>query len=66
MLILFSNPSAAQPDRDSSVNITVYGACIQCKERIEKAVRAKGIRSAIWSEESKLLSLVFRPSMISL
>lgn len=52
--------------QDSSIRFNVHGACIQCKERIEKALRIKGVSSASWSIESKILSLVYRPSVISL
>jgi outer membrane receptor for ferrienterochelin and colicin len=52
--------------KDSSAVITVYGNCDQCKHRIETAAKGKGVVSASWDTESKLLSIVFDPSRTSL
>ncbi|HET9057582.1 MAG TPA: TonB-dependent receptor [Chitinophagaceae bacterium] len=52
--------------KDSVVNIKVYGNCGQCKDRIEGALKVKGVKKANWSIETKMLSLVFNPSIISL
>jgi len=66
MLIFTSILTAAQANRDSGVSIKVYGACIMCKERIEKVARTKGVISANWNESTQMLALVYRPSIISL
>ncbi len=51
---------------DSSITFKVFGVCIQCKDRIEGAVKVKGVKSAYWDEDTKMLSLVYNPSKISL
>ncbi len=51
---------------DSSITFKVYGVCIQCKDRIEGAVKVKAVKSAFWDEETKMLSIVYDPSKISL
>jgi outer membrane receptor for ferrienterochelin and colicins len=52
--------------KDSTVTITVYGNCDQCKQRIEAAVKGRGVASADWNIDSKLLTLVYSPSTVSL
>jgi hypothetical protein len=51
---------------DTSVSITVFGACEQCKDRIERVAKGKGVLSASWDVDSKLLSIVYNPSQTSL
>ncbi len=55
-------PSSA----DTAITFKVFGACEQCKDRIENAVKGRGIRTAVWDVDSKLLSLVYNPSQVSL
>jgi outer membrane receptor for ferrienterochelin and colicins len=52
--------------KDSTVSFRVSGACEICKERIEKALEIKGVRSADWNVDSKMLNLVYSPTIISL
>ena len=56
---------------DQKINLTdttfkVFGACEMCKDRIEDALKLKGISKAIWDVDSKLLSLQFDAKKISL
>jgi len=51
---------------DTAVQFKVFGACEMCKDRIENTARIKGVRSAVWDVDSKILSLVFNPSKVSL
>jgi hypothetical protein len=44
----------------------VSGACEICKDRIEKALKIRGVRSANWNVDSKMLTLVYSPTIISL
>ncbi len=40
--------------------IKVYGECVMCKKRIEKAVSTVGgIKSAIWNEDTKVLTIKY-------
>ncbi|HEY4206997.1 MAG TPA: TonB-dependent receptor [Puia sp.] len=62
-LALANNASAQSNEiRDTTVVITVYGNCEQCKHRIETAIKGKGVISANWDIASKLLSVVYNPS----
>jgi len=66
-LALAANASAQKHiSKDTSVTITVYGNCEQCKQRIETAIKGRGVTSASWNIDSKILSLVYKPSAISL
>lgn len=51
---------------DSSIRFKVFGACEQCKHRIEEAVKVKGVKSASWNIDTKELSLVYNPAQTSL
>jgi outer membrane receptor for ferrienterochelin and colicins len=51
---------------DTTVTFKVSGACEICKQRIEMAVKVKGIKKAQWNTESKMLQLVYNPSQVSL
>ena len=58
---------ANQPaSKDTSITFKVHGACIQCKVRIEAAVKGKGVKSASWDIASKILSLTYNPNQTSL
>ncbi|MFI5186876.1 MAG: carboxypeptidase-like regulatory domain-containing protein [Chitinophagales bacterium] len=51
--------------KDSTLTFKVYGNCQMCKDRIEAASKGKGVKSAIWSIESKILTLNYDPSLTS-
>jgi outer membrane receptor for ferrienterochelin and colicins len=44
----------------------VFGACEQCKDRIEKAAKIKGVKSVEWDVDTKQLSLVYNASVVTL
>ncbi|MBK7407503.1 MAG: heavy-metal-associated domain-containing protein [Saprospirales bacterium] len=45
----------------------VYGNCGMCKDRIEKAVTGlKGVQSADWDEDTKMITVSFDKDVISL
>ena len=52
--------------KDSTVSLRVSGACEICKDRIENALKIRGVRSANWNVDSKMLTLVYSPTIISL
>ena len=51
---------------DTAISFKVFGACEQCKDRIENVVKIRGVKKAIWDVDSKQLSLVYNPSVVSL
>jgi len=67
--LFLSSYTFAQADQKSNFTDTsfkVYGACEMCKDRIEDALKLKGISKAIWDVDSKLLSIQFDAKRISL
>ena len=58
-----TNKPAAQ---DTSVTFKVFGACIQCKNRIETAVKGKGVKAASWDIDSKILNLTYNLSQTTI
>ncbi|MGN6619308.1 MAG: TonB-dependent receptor domain-containing protein, partial [Ilyomonas sp.] len=63
--LLFTSASFAQAD--TTVTFKVEGACAgQCKPRIQSASKVKGVASAIWNVDTKMLTLVYDPSKVSL
>lgn len=54
------------PVADTAVTFKVFGVCGQCKDRIEKAVKIKGVRSGVWDMETGMLSLLYNSSQVSL
>src|SRR5690348_1731291 len=48
---------------DTTVTFKVYGVCATyCKPRIETASKGKGVVSAVWNADTKMLTLVYEPS----
>jgi outer membrane receptor for ferrienterochelin and colicin len=47
---------------DTTVSLKVWGVCEMCQQRIEGALKSKGISSASWNVNTKLLTLQFDPS----
>jgi hypothetical protein len=67
LVLIFTNFSAwSQGSKGTSISFKVHGACVQCKERIEEAVKSKGVKSASWDIDTKQLTLVYNPSQITL
>jgi len=46
-------------------SVKVWGNCEMCKNRIEKAAKQAGATTAVWSEDTHMLSLTF-PAKVSL
>ncbi len=63
-LILFPFLGSAKADIDTLV-FKVSGNCEMCKERIEYAVDVKGVKSANWDQESKMITVVYDKSKIT-
>lgn len=48
-------------DKISESKIEVPGVCKMCKARIEEAaLRSKGVKTAEWDQNTKLLSVIYR------
>ncbi len=59
--------SNAQSSKDYVSSIfKVYGECIQCKQRIEKALKINGVKSANWEVKTKMLTVSYDSSVLNL
>ena len=58
-LILLSTTTKSQSSKDSTTSFKVSGVCGMCENRIEKALKIKGVTTADWNADTKLLSVVF-------
>ena len=65
-VFLFSTPLNVLKAQTIKKSIKVFGACEQCKERIEKAVSIKGVKNAIWDIESNILTFEQDTTLVSL
>ncbi len=64
LLLLWVEASFAQTD--TTVTFKVYGVCATyCKPRIESASKGKGVQSAVWNVDTKMLTLNYDPSKIT-
>ena len=51
---------------DTTASIWVNGVCGQCEQRIEKALKIKGVSSAKWDIPTQQLTVTYDPSRLSL
>lgn len=54
----------ATPDKKTIV-FKVYGNCGMCKKNIETALDIKGVKSAAWNVDTKMVEVVYIPEMIT-
>jgi copper chaperone CopZ len=65
LLCLITNAVMAQKSKVETASFKVYGNCGMCKTRIEAALDTKGIKSAEWNIQTKMLEVVYVPSKIN-
>ena len=65
LALLNTNNVFAQSNTKTDT-ITVHGNCGQCKERIEEAAYIKGVKSAVWDKQTKVLTIKYVSSKTSL
>lgn len=49
----------------TKASFKVSGNCDECKKRIEKAAKHDGVKSAVWNEETKIITVSFHPAKTS-
>ncbi len=65
-LLSFLAVNAQSNSTDTTVSFKVNGTCGQCKQRIQKALKIKGVQSATWDVATQMLTATYTPSVISL
>lgn len=66
LMVSSFSTNAQSNSTDSSTTFKVFGECGECKERIENALKIRGVDSAEWNVETKMLAVVYDPSKINL
>lgn len=64
--LFFYTNTNAQQHKDTTAVINVSGTCGQCKNRIEKAAKIKGVEAAKWDIASHLLTIQYNENQTSL
>lgn len=62
--ILSANTLLAKGELDT-LTFKVYGNCEMCQERIEEAIDVRGVKSAHWNVESKMIEVIYDKTKIS-
>lgn len=69
IVVSFSSVTIAQEsDQEITLktdSIRVLGNCGMCKTRIEKAAMLEGVKTAVWNQETKILTVDYNPSVVS-
>lgn len=69
IIILFSLLCSMKFMAQTTINtstISVKGNCGECKDRIENAADVKGVKNAIWNEDTKILTVTYDSKKVSL
>ena len=66
LIISFCLNAQVNKVKDTTVTFRVSGACEMCKERIEKTLKIRGVKTAIWNIDTKMLQIVYNSSVINL
>ncbi len=61
----YANAQSGKALADTTISFKVYGLCEMCKARIETAAKGRGVTSADWNVENKILTLSIIPSQVS-
>src|SRR3982750_571202 len=59
------NINARAQSPDTTITFKVFGACDQCKQRIQKSLKIKGVNTANWDVATKMLTVSYRSSVIT-
>ena len=65
ILCISTNIAQGQSAPDTTITFKVSGACEQCKQRIQKSMKIKGVHAANWDVATKMLTVSYVPSIIS-
>jgi len=66
LLCLLASPVLAQESTVVEATFKALGNCTMCKTRIEKALKIKEVKFAKWDKTTKLVTLAYVPSAISI
>ena len=61
---VFSYSQTKAKKEIKTIEFKVFGNCDQCKKRIENAAFIKGVKNAVWNDETKILKVTFRADKV--
>lgn len=64
-LMLFTLSFVSAQDKLTSVEFKVTGNCHMCKKTIEASLKGKGISSAVWNKDSKVMKVSYDSTKIT-
>ncbi|MDX2191348.1 MAG: heavy-metal-associated domain-containing protein [Bacteroidota bacterium] len=65
LALLISISSFSQTKETETIKFKVYGNCEMCKKTIEGSLDTKGVKSANWNKETKIIEIVYLPAKIN-
>jgi copper chaperone CopZ len=64
---MFTTTSVNAQSKDKQTEtFKVWGNCGMCEKTIEKSLKVKGISSAEWNKDTKMITVFFNPKKITL
>jgi outer membrane receptor for ferrienterochelin and colicin len=63
---IFAFAQNTKNEKFTTTHFKVFGACEQCKDRIELAIKIKGVKVGIWDVDTKILELEYDSTQVSL
>lgn len=64
-LFMAATLGLAQEAKVVETSFKVFGNCNMCKTRIEKTLKIKEVEKASWNKQTKMLTVSYRPSAIT-
>ena len=65
-LAIFSLMAFTYKEKPTTAKFKVFGNCPQCKERIEGILEVKGVKSAEWNVDTKVMEVVYMADKINI
>lgn len=65
LVLFFSANTLMAGDQSDTLRFEVKGNCGMCKDRIESSLDAKGVKSAVWDVDTKIIVVVYDAEKIS-
>jgi len=66
LTFLLGSESGKAQSNTETTTFKVHGACVQCQQRIQKSLRIKGVKTSSWNVVTKMLTVTYNPSMVTL
>lgn len=63
--LAFAGCSGSKTESRETTSFGVTGVCVMCKERIESALKVKGVYSSDWDQEAQEVTVIYKPSLIT-